>query len=105
MAKVIIKAGVCGFTTEINATSEDSMNVMLNIASDCPAYAHFKDEPFEMDAYACCFGKVGQSPVYELLAKTCLHASCPVPSATLKAMEVACDLALPKDAGMTISKE
>ena len=104
MAKVIVKAGVCGFTTEIDAQSEDSMNAVVTITSECPAYAQFKDEPFEMDAYASCFGKVGQSPVYELLAKTCLHASCPVPSATLKAMEVACGLALPQDVSMTITK-
>ena len=104
MAKVVIMAGICGFTTEINAQSEDSMNVELRISSQCPAYAHLNDKDIEFDAYASCFSKVGQSPVYELFAETSLHAACPVPSATLKAMEIACALALPANVSMTITK-
>ena len=103
MAKVILNAGVCGFKTEITAESEDSINAMLSIISECPAYAHLKDESIEMNAYECCFSKVGNNAVYELLAKTCIHAACPLPSAILKAMEVACGLALPRDVSMTIT--
>ncbi|MCL2045184.1 MAG: hypothetical protein FWG88_02200 [Oscillospiraceae bacterium] len=104
MSKVIVRAGVCGFTTEINVESEDSMTAKVSISSQCPAYAHFDGEPIELDAYECCFGKVGEGGVYELLSETCLHAACPVPSAVLKAVEVACGLALPADVSMTIEK-
>ena len=104
MANVTVNAGICGFTTVVNAESDDSVNAVLRIISECPAYAYMNDNEYEMDAYACCFGKVGQSPIYEFFAETSLHAACPVPSAALKAMEVACSLALPKDVSMTVAR-
>ncbi|MHB1443957.1 MAG: DUF6951 family protein [Candidatus Humimicrobiaceae bacterium] len=35
--------------------------------------------------------------MYETCRKYCKHAACPVPSGIIKAIEVACRLALPKD--------
>jgi hypothetical protein len=39
-----------------------------------------------------------------MAAKHCQHASCPVPSGIIKAIEVASGLALPKDASIQVSK-
>ena len=104
MAKAIVDAGVCGFITEIEATSDDMTTVILRITSECPAYSYLKDDEFEFDAFECCFSKLGENPVYELFRKTSIHAACVVPAAAIKAMEVACDLALPRDTTIKISR-
>lgn len=43
--------------------------------------------------------------IYELAKKYCKHAACPVPSAIIKGVEVACGLALPKDVEIRIAKK
>jgi hypothetical protein len=58
----------------------------------------------EVDAFEEYFSKFGNSKVYELAKKFCKHPACPVPSAIIKGIEVACGLALPKDVEITISK-
>lgn len=104
MAKAIIRAGICGFDTEITAESDDMMTAVLHISSECPAYESLKNQPFEVDAVANCFSKVGLNEVYGLFRDTCKHAACPVPAGALKAVEVACGFALPSDANIKLSK-
>ena len=36
MTKVRIEAGVCGHVTEVTASSEDGMDVTLEVETDCP---------------------------------------------------------------------
>lgn len=103
MAKAIINAGVCGFVTEITAESDDMITAVLQISSDCPAYAALKDKSIEVDAITSCFSKVGQNEVYDLFRDTCKHAACPIPAGALKAVEIACELALPCDVSITLS--
>ena len=48
----------------------------------------------------------GEGPlVYELARRYLPHASCPVPSGVIKAVEVACKLALPADAAIKVEAE
>jgi len=97
MARALIKAGICGFTTEIIATSHDRETASLTVNSECPNYKKLGDELKEIDAITSLFGKVGTDEVYKVCAKHCRHAACPVPCGILKTVEVACGLALPKD--------
>jgi hypothetical protein len=47
----------------------------------------------------------GKGPrTLRMAAKHCKHASCPVPSGIIKAIEVASGLALPRDASIQVSK-
>jgi hypothetical protein len=48
----------------------------------------------------------GEDPlVYELARRYLPHASCPVPCGVIKAVEVACNLALPADAAIKVEAE
>jgi len=104
MAQVRIKPGICGLCTTVIATSEDEQNAQLKIVSECPNFKKMETELTQADAYVECFAKVGEGKIYETCRKYCKHSACPVPCGIIKAVEVACGLALPKDATIEISK-
>ena len=104
MAKVCIHAGICGFTTTVKATSEDKQHAQLEILSDCPNFNQLKKELTQADAFAECFGKPGEGQVHQAFRKYCPHGACPVSYGVIKAIEIACGLALPKDVRMEISQ-
>ena len=105
MAKVTVDAGVCGFRTVIRATSDDMQHATVRIETSCPNLKPMTEAPLEIDAYVECFSKVGASSVYEVARQYCKHPGCPVPAGIIKGIEVACGLALPKDAVIRVSKE
>lgn len=99
MINTKINAGICGFITTIEAECTDGQNVTLNIVSDCPSVAKAASQLKTVDAYANLFVKpVFSGPVYTILGDTLPHATCPVPSGLLKAVEAAAQLALKKEA-------
>ncbi len=104
MSKVTVEPGICGFETTIEAVAEDKKNVRLSIETQCPNLKPLAEELTTADGYKECFAKVGESPVFVTVRKYCRHAACPVPTAIIKGIEVACNLALPRDVKMTISK-
>ena len=104
MAKAYIDAGICGFTTNVDAVQNDEGKVEIAIDSTCPhitkAAESFKEvEPFNEIGF---FN--GSVPSILQAHYSCPHASCPVFSGVVKAVEVAAGLALPKDVTITLSK-
>ncbi|MCR3923429.1 MAG: hypothetical protein NUK65_13095 [Firmicutes bacterium] len=104
MATATVEAGVCGFSTTIEAVPEDRGNVKLIIDTACPNLKPLAQELATVNGMKECYAKIGESTVFEVTRKYCKHAACPVPTAIHKAIEVACKLALPRDVKMTISK-
>jgi hypothetical protein len=104
-ALVIVDAGVCGYTTTIRAAKTAGYNVRLELQSDCPHVQKIADEPIEIDAVRQIGLRGGLPPLLESAYACCAHAACPVPSALIKAVEVAAGLALPDDVTMSITKE
>lgn len=104
MVEVKVNPGVCGFNTNIKVDCEDMQNAVIEIVTECPNIKPMEQELKEVDGYEECFSKLGDSKVYELAKKYCKHAACPVPSAIIKGIEVACGLALPKDVDIKICK-
>lgn len=104
-ATVKVDAGICGFVSEITVVSEDGQNVQIAFETDCPSLKPAAQELATVDGFAACFGKPCDSSVYQTINKYCAHAACPVPGAVIKAVEVACGFALPKDAHIEISKD
>lgn len=104
MVEVKVNPGVCGLNTIIKVDSDDMQNAIIEIITECPNIKPMEQELKEADGYEECFAKLGESKVYELAKKYCKHAACPVPSAIIKGIEVACGLALPKDVDIKISK-
>jgi hypothetical protein len=106
----IVDAGICGFKTKITADSEDGMNVTLRIGSDCKtikSLAKLIREKNPINAFEELSPKEESTilavcrPV--LQTKGCCEA-CVVPAAMCKTLQVAANLALPKDVVISISK-
>jgi hypothetical protein len=104
MATAKVNAGICGFTTIIEAIPKEGQKIELSLQTDCPNLKPFAEALKEVDAYKECFAKVGESAVFQLARKYCKHAACPVPTAIIKAVEVAARLALPRNVKIELSK-
>ena len=96
--KVTVDAGVCRFKTVVEAVGDDMMNVTFKIRSECPAIRQMAKElkePMEVvDALRLPFS---ENPVYCAASRNINHSACPIPSAIIKAAEVAADLGLKRD--------
>ncbi len=100
-----VDAGICGFKTIIEASLKERKIVEISMQTECPDLKPMAEELREVDAYKECFAKVGESPVFHLARKYCKHAACPVPTAVIKAVEVAAKLALPKNVEIELVTE
>ncbi len=104
MAEARIESGVCGMTTTVRTTSA-GRSVRVEFESDCGyvqalAEALSEVDPFREISYR------GEGPLtLRLAAEHLVHPACPVPAGTIKAIEVAAGLALPKDAHIRPSKD
>ena len=105
MALVNVQPGICGFPAQITATADEDLQVNIKIQSGCPAIQAMEADLQGLDAYAEVLSGWGTSTVNKSATQHCHHAACPVPAGILKAIEVAAQLALPKDVVMEIRKE
>jgi NADPH-dependent 7-cyano-7-deazaguanine reductase QueF len=104
MEQVTVDAGICGFTTRIQAASPDMQTVQITYESDCPHVNKAKGELNSVDAFQELFKKPHETSVYQILVKHLPHVTCPLYSGFLKAIEVAAGMALPKDATISIDR-
>lgn len=105
MVKTRINAGICGFHTEIEATSEDSQNVSFNIKTECDKIRNLSKKIKTMDAYNEIkegFNGELYKAIFQELKGCC--SGCIVPAGIFKSMQVAANLALPKDMTIEIEK-
>ncbi len=105
MAQVEVIAGVCGFRTRIVARADALYNVTLEIESDCAHIRKLAEGLADLSALEELMRPIHQTTVYQLAGSCRTHAACPVPSAILKAIEVAAGMALPADVQMRIRQE
>ena len=108
-ARTEIDAGVCGFHTDINTSSEDGMFVTFEVTSECEKISALGDAlaaKGSINAYeeiSPASDSVIMGTVRECLKGCC--AGCAVPVGLFKSMQVAAGLALPKDITIHITKE
>ena len=102
MTKVRINPGVCGFVTSVEANSDDGMEVKLIVKSGCESVRNMiKDLGDTFDSYGVCLARPGKGPLFEYASeKFPAHCGCPVLSGIIKAVEVECQLALPRNAAI-----
>ncbi len=107
MTTAKIDPGVCGLVTSVSAQSEDGMEVKLIVKSGCePIRNMFKELGDTFNAFELCLVKPGENCLYEYAQQNFpAHASCPSIAGILKAIEVECSLALPKNVAIEITKE
>lgn len=99
--KTTVDAGVCRFKTVIEAVGDDMMNVTFKIRSECPAVRAMAEElKGPIEAFEALKMPFSENPIYCAADRTINHSSCPVPSAVIKAAEVAAELALKKDVNL-----
>ncbi len=106
MTKVKINPGVCGLITEVEAVSEDGLDVTLKIRSGCKSVHEMLSVTGDtFDSYELCLKKPGEGALYDYAKEHFPgHASCPVIAGVIKAAEVECKLALPKTAEITFAE-
>jgi hypothetical protein len=92
-----VNAGICGFTCRIEAWKIDQRTVGLEISeSECQQIQRFSELLNKLTLKEV-FMPVTRNPVYLTAQQSGCHASCPIPTAVLKAAEVALEMALPRD--------
>jgi len=105
MTTVTVSPGICGFTSTITATIDDTYNVEIAIDSPCPKIQQLASQIAQISAFDEIRKPIIESAVYQAAAASKCHTACPIPSAVIKAIEVAAGLALPKDVTFSISKD
>ena len=107
MTKVAIDPGVCGFVTNVEAVSEDGMEVNVKVQSGCESVmAMLEALGNTFDSYEMCLVRPGKGPLYEYASENFpVHCACPIVAGITKAVEAECKLALPRDASITFLKE
>jgi len=97
MTKVVVEAGICGFTATVEAVSLPAHKVGVTITSDCEDVAKIGEQLKEVD-WPSLWKKQGDvDSVHQAALQSGGHITCPVPVAILKAIEAEAGLALPGD--------
>lgn len=106
MVSATIRAGVCGFTTTVRATSDDMQNVTFCVDSDCENIKRLAEALPEVDG----FSEIGlgfDGEIHQAVRNTLKGccSGCVVPCGIFKSMQVAAGVALPAPASIEIVKE
>ena len=104
MARVEVLAGVCGFESVIKAEADAMYQVTLHIDSDCAQIKAMGEALPSLSALDEMRLAINEATPYRVASACKVHAACPVPCAIIKAMEVACGLALPADVTIKVSR-
>ena len=110
MTTVKIKAGICGFTTQVKAEGQPGYKAVFQMESQCPNWRKFNETlgNTEINVMGEFFKNKAtgelESQIMDLALRTIPHVSCPVISGLLKAIEVSSGLALPQDATITFEE-
>lgn len=96
MTKVIVDPGVCGFSTTIEVANVAKRRVRIAITSDCEMVTKLGESLAEVERWEV-FKQHADCEIYKDASRCSLHATCPIPIAVLKAIEVEAGLALPRD--------
>jgi hypothetical protein len=96
MTRVVVEAGICGFTSTIEVSKLSAKRVRVDITSDCEMVSKLGEQLHDIE-----LRNVLKLPENPLLCESAhhyiRHVACPVPIAILKAVEVEVGLALAKD--------
>ena len=102
VAYVTVEAGICGFACTIKAHRTGKRSVTVAISdSECQQIKRLASSLTEMTLKDL-FRPLTRKPVTIAAEKSGCHPSCAIPTAVLKAVEVAMDMALPKDVRIKI---
>ena len=102
MTHVIVNPGVCGLTADIKVEQVEMGKVNISVDTQCKMITDLVgtlEQP--ADAFAI-LGMKGGKPLLEAARRgRPIHAACPTLAGIAKAVEVASQMALPRDASIT----
>jgi hypothetical protein len=104
MALAVITSGICGFVTRVESHREGDRCV-LSFETECPNVKRLAEELRSVDPWGEITYRRGRPVTLTLSEKYLQHPACPVPSGIIKAIEVACELALPRAAHIEVSDQ
>jgi hypothetical protein len=100
---VTVHPGACGFTCTISARKINRRKVAVTISdSQCRQIQKLAGCVTAMTLREL-FTPLTRNPVYTRAEQSGCHPSCPVPAAILKAVEVAMEMAVPRDVRFQIT--
>jgi hypothetical protein len=95
MTRVVVDPGICGKIATAEVIKVGKRRVRVEITSDCEMVVKMGESLTELDQRDTLKPHV-HSEIYKCASDCHIHASCPVPMAILKAIEVEAGLALPR---------
>ena len=95
-----VDAGPCGMKTIIHAVQEEDMMVRLDIESDCHHILKMSWRIKPVNPYTEVESPIIETDIYKWASEVLPHAACPVPSALVRAVEVASDMGVKRDAAI-----
>ena len=104
MSKLVVNPGVCGMISTIKVTKINRRRCRIEITSDCEMVSNMGQSMGEADITDALQVPI-KSHVYNCASECCLHPSCPIPMAILKAIEVEFGLALPRSISVNFESE
>jgi len=93
---VVGEPGVCGFPCTVRAQKVGSRLVAVEIGSECKQIQKLATCVTEVSLREL-FMPFSRNPVYIAAEKSGCHSSCAIPLTVLKAIEVALEMALPRE--------
>jgi len=97
VVRVTVEAGICGFPCVIEAQKKSQHRVSVKITgSECKQIQGLSKLVNEISMREL-FAPISRNPVFSSAQRSGCHPSCAIPVAVLKAVEVAMDMALPRD--------
>jgi hypothetical protein len=97
-----VDAGVCRFHTTIRACSDDEGNIIYEIESGCPHAKKLQENmPQGITPFDALRMPFSENPIYECCGRMLAHSACPIPSALIKAAEVAAGFGLKRNVCFT----
>jgi hypothetical protein len=95
--RVKIEPGICGFGCVVEVHKKARYTVSLQVSeSDCKHVKCLFQNLHEMNMKDL-FSPISKNPIFLSAQKAGCHPSCPIPVAALKGVEVAMEMALPRD--------
>ncbi len=102
VTSLCVDAGVCRFRTTIRVCTNDEGNIQYDIESSCPHVKKVQDcLPSDITPFDALKMPFSENPIYECCGKALAHSACPVPSALIKAAEVAAGFGLKRNVCFT----
>ena len=98
---VVVDAGPCKMKTRIHAVQQEDMMIKVEIESDCHHILKMSWKIDVINPYTEVESRISETDVYKRASDVLPHAACPVPGAIIRAIEVASDMGVKRDATIT----